>query len=552
MSNYDISKPYIQYCEDILNGRIASCEAIFLQCKNFKERFNRDDIWFDYEDVDRRVRFVSKMKHWQGAHNKKPFILLPWQQFAFAGIFGWKWCKDNTRVTKNALIMPTRKNGKTTLMSAIALIMATIENEGGAEVNFIANSSKQANIGFNACRNLSSSIDPNHIIFKRYRDSIKIPYNNSIIQVLCSDSMTLDGYNSSCTLIDEFHAAKDWELYNVMKSSQGMRTQPLTIVCTTAGFLLDGFPLFDMRKTCKEILKGLKKDDTQFSLIYELDEGDDYHDKANWIKCCPSLGQTVLESWVEEQITAATNQPSTETGVKTKVFNIFCKSTNEWLSSAKLSEVTYEVDLDDFRDEEAYVGIDLASVSDLTSVSIMFPPNTNRSKWPDKYVWKTINYIPYSALDSENGTLYKTWMKHSTFKVCKGNVTDYSYVLNDLLEMAHNHNIQLVAYDEYNATQFTISATNEGMPMVPFSQSLGNFNRPTKQFERLVLSKQCIIDKDPCVKWAFNNVVLRIDYHENVKPDKTTKENKIDPVIAMTEALGAFLSEGGYGDVELV
>ena len=551
MSNYDLSKTYIQYCEDILTGKIASCEAIFLQCKQFKERFKRDDIWFDFETVDKRIKFVSKMRHWTGVHNKKPFILLPWQQFAFAGIFGWKWCDTNYRVTKNCLIMPVRKNGKTTLMAAIALIMSTIEGESGAEVDFVANSSKQANIGFTACRNLCSSIDPNNIIFKRYRDSIKVPYNNSIIQVLCSDSMTLDGYNSSCTLIDEMHAAKDWDLYNVLKSSQGMRTQPLTIVCTTAGFLLDGYPLFDMRKNCIDILKGSKKDDTQFSLIYELDPADDYHDKKTWIKCCPSLGQTVLESYIEDQITAATNQPSLEVGVKTKNFNIFCQSSNVWLSSSILDKVIGKVDLYDFKDEEAYVGVDLAAVSDLAALTIMFPPNKNREKYPDKYVFKTICYIPSSALDSINCSKYKTWSRYDTFKVCEGNVTDYDYILNNLLEMRNEHNIQYIAYDEWNATQFSISATNEGLPMVPYSQSLGNFNRPTKTLERLILSQKCIIDEDPCVKWCFNNVVLRVDHNANCKPDKTTRENKIDAVISMCEALGAYLSEG-VGDVEVV
>lgn len=551
MSNYDLSKTYIQYCEDILTGKIASCEAIFLQCKQFKERFSRDDIYFDAEDVDKRIRFVSKMKHWTGVHNKKPFNLLPWQQFAFAGIFGFKWVVDNTRVTKNCLIMPTRKNGKTTLMAAIALIMSTIEGESGAEIDFVANSSKQANIGFTACRNLCSSIDPNNILFKRYRDSIKVPYNNSIIQVLCSDSMTLDGYNSSCTLIDEFHAAKDWDLYNVLKSSQGMRTQPLTIVCTTCGFLLDGYPLYEMRKACIEILKGLKKDDTQFSLIYELDPDDDYHDKINWIKCCPSLGQTVLESYIEDQITAATNQPSLEVGVKTKNFNVFCQSSDVWLSSATLDKVVDKVDLKDFIDEEAYVGVDLASVSDLTSSCIMFPPNPNRKKWPDKYVFKTFNYIPSSALESVNGTKYKTWSKYDTFNINNGNVTDYSIILKDHIELSHSHNLQIIAYDEWNSVQWAIDATNDGLPLQPFSQSLGNFNKPTKQLERLILSEQCIIDNDSCVKWCFNNVVLKYDHNENAKPSKTTRQNKIDPVIAMIEALGAYLSEGG-GDVEVV
>ena len=550
-SNYDLSKPYIQYCEDILTKKIASCEAIFLQCKQFKERFSRDDMWFDYETVDKRIKFVSKMKHWTGVHNNKPFELLPWQQFAFAGIFGWKWKSTNMRVTKNVLIMPVRKCGKTTLMAAIALIMATIDGENGAEVDFIANSAKQANIGFNACKNLAESIDKNNILFQRYRDTIKVPVTKSVIQVLCSDSMTLDGYNSSCTLIDEMHAAKDWELYNVLKSSQGMRTQPLTIVCSTCGFLLDGYPLFDMRKTCVQILRNEKQDDTQFSLIYELDPQDDYHDKSCWIKCCPSLGQTVLESYIEEQVIAAQNQPSLEVGIKTKNFNIFCQSSEVWLADTVIEKVMKPVNLDDFKDEECYCGADLASVSDLTSFTILFPPNSFRKVYPDKFVFKTFNYIPSTALESVNGSKYIQFNKYDTFKVCEGNITDYAILLEDVIHMSHNHLMQCIAYDVWNSGTFSIEAEQQGLPMQPYSQSLGNFNRPTKQLERLILSEKCIIDLDPCVKWCFGNVVLKIDYNENVKPTKTCRENKIDSIVTMCEALGAYLDQHGM-DIELV
>ena len=552
MSVYELTKPYIQYCEDILNKKIPSCKAIYLQCKQFKERFNREDIWFDYDTVDKRIRFVSKMHHWTGVHNGKPFNLLPWQQFAFAGIFGWKWCDTNLRVTKNVLIMPVRKNGKTTLMAAIALIMATIDGENGAEIDFIANSAKQANIGFNACRNLAESIDPRNLLFQRYRDSIKVEATKSMIQVLCSDSMTLDGYNSSCTLIDEFHAAKDWELYNVLKSSQGMRTQPLTIICTTAGFLLDGYPLFEMRKTCLDILEGKKTDDTQFSLIYELDKEDDWKDKNIWLKCCPSLGQTVLESYIEEQVLAAQNQPSLEVGVKTKNMNIFCQSEEVWISSPTLDEVMDEVNLDDFEGEEAFCGVDLAAVSDLTCLTILFPPNNLRKVHPDKFVFKTFEYIPSSAVQSVNGSKYLEWQKYSSrFKIIEGNVTDYDVILNDQIELSNKHNIVTTGYDQWNATQYTINAEKAGLTMSPFSQSLGNFNRPTKQLERLILSKKCIIDKDPCVKWCFNNVVLQHDSHDNIKPSKTTYQNKIDPIVSIITSIGMYLDERGM-DIEIV
>lgn len=552
MTEYNISKIYIQYVEDILNRRIASCEAVFLACKQFKERFNRDDIYFDYEDVDKRIKFVSKMKHWTGVHNGKNFNLLPWQQFAFAGIFGWKWSDNNTRVTKNVLIMPVRKNGKTTLMAAIALVMCTIDGENGAECDFIANSRTQANLGFNACKNLAESIDPRKMVYQRYRDTIKVPHTKSVIQVLCSDSMTLDGYNSSCTLIDEFHAAKDWELYNVMKSSQGMRLQPLTIVCTTAGFLLDGFPLYEMRKVCMDILRGNKTDDTQFSLIYELDDKDDYTDKNNWIKCCPSLNHTVFESYIEDQVQAAHNNTALELGVKTKNFNIFCQSVETWIPNDYIKACMQRVDLQDFKDLPCYGAADLSSVSDLTCTTIMFPPDETRDKWPDKFVFKTYLYIPNSALDeSINKNIYKNWISRKEAILTEGNVVDYDQILKDQVDLMQDNPYSLFTYDKWNATQWAINATQEGLPLEPYSQALGNFNQPTKYMEMLIRSGKCIIDYNTAVLWCFNNVRLKVDYNDNVKPDKNTKEQKIDPVISMCMALGGYLSENGL-DVEIV
>lgn len=552
MTEYDLSKPYNQYCEDILTKKIASCEAVFLACKQFKERFNRDDIYFDYEDVDKRIKFVSKMKHWTGVHNGKNFNLLPWQQFAFAGIFGWKWSDNNTRVTKNVLIMPVRKNGKTTLMAAIALVMCTIDGENGAECDFIANSRTQANLGFNACKNLAESIDPRKMVYQRYRDTIKVPHTKSVIQVLCSDSMTLDGYNSSCTLIDEFHAAKDWELYNVMKSSQGMRLQPLTIVCTTAGFLLDGFPLYEMRKVCMDILRGNKTDDTQFSLIYELDDKDDYTDKNNWIKCCPSLNHTVFESYIEDQVQAARNNTALELGVKTKNFNIFCQSVETWIPNDYIKACMQRVDLQDFKDLPCYGAADLSSVSDLTCTTIMFPPDETRDKWPDKFVFKTYLYIPNSALDeSINKNIYKNWISRKEAILTEGNVVDYDQILKDQVDLMQDNPYSLFTYDKWNATQWAINATQEGLPLEPYSQALGNFNQPTKYMEMLIRSGKCVIDYNTAVLWCFNNVRLKVDYNDNVKPDKNTKEQKIDPVISMCMALGGYLSENGL-DVEIV
>lgn len=542
-------KVYITYAQQVLSGEIVACEAIRLACKRFLDWFERDDIYFDYDDVDQKIRFVSKMKHSTGIYNKQPFVLLPWQAWCFASIFGWKYTDTGLRVTENVLMFMSRKNGKTSFAAAIALVCAICDKEAQPEIEFIANNAQQANIGFTQTKDYAESLDPRKKIFKRYRNEIKVPRVKGAIKVLASDSMTLDGFNSSLFIQDEIHAAKDWSLWNVMKSSQAMRQQPLAIAITTAGFLLNGYPCYEMRQTCMEILRGLKTDDSQFAAIYELDEDDDWKDENVWIKANPSLDQTVQRKYLRGQIKQAENNTSLETGVKTKSFNMFCQSQDTWISDDYIQKHSKKVELDKLEGQISYMGVDLSTVSDLTSTSVMFPPDPEREYYPDKFIFKSFIYIPQEALEtSSNSDLYKLWKHTKQVQVTSGNVVDYDFILKDQLNINKTTALQGVYYDSWNATQWAIDATAEGLPLEPYSQALGNFNKPTKTFERLIKSGRVIIDNNVCVRWCFGNVELKYDYNENCKPTKAhgDKKLKIDPVISMLEALGGYLNSPYY------
>ena len=546
MTNFDLSKTYNKYAYDVVNGNIIACKAVKNACKRYISWFDRDDIFFSYDDVDNKIKFVSKMKHSTGIHARKNFVLLPWQQFAFAGIFGWKWNDTGYRVTKKALLFVSRKNGKTALAASLALCCAVADNEQGAEINIVANNAKQAEICYEQTKDYAESIDPKGKLFKRFRRDIKIPITKSTIQVHSSDSMGLDGYNSSAAIIDEFHAAKDWALYNVLMSSMGMRTQPLMLIITTAGFLTgETYPCYSMYVTSKQILDNIKSDDTLFPLLYELDEGDDWEDENNWIKCSPSLGQTVLYSYMREQIQDAKNNTSLEVGVRTKNLNMFCQSQNIWLSIEKIHSVMEEVNIDDYIDEIAFGGCDLSVVCDLTAHAICIPPNPDRKLYPDKFIFKQWSYIPEDAIEnSPNKEYYKEYIRRNQAYKTAGNVVDYNYILKDQLKL--NSKLQIIdyGYDAYNATSWAISAEQQGLPLCIYGQTLGNFNKPTKFFEMLVRSGKCVIDKNIVTDWCFSNCELCFDHMENCKPVKANgeKNNKIDCVIAILESLGCYLN----------
>lgn len=141
----DYTKDYIKYPLDVISGKITACDAIVKSCKRFMSFFDRDDMWFDYDSIDKYIRFVYQMRHYQGIFKNKHFVLLPWEQWVFAGLWGFRWKSDDTVVTNRALIFCARKNAKTALCAAIALIHVWFQ-ENGAEVDFMANSVKQAHI----------------------------------------------------------------------------------------------------------------------------------------------------------------------------------------------------------------------------------------------------------------------------------------------------------------------------------------------------------------------------------------------------------------------
>lgn len=538
-----IDNSYLEYAIDILEGRITSGKYIKLACHRYLSWFNRSDIEFKTSKVDRVVNFISNIKHYKGKAAGTLFKLEPWQKWVIYNIFGWYHKGTDKRVTNRVLIIIARKNGKSALAAAIALYMLLADGESAAEILNVANNSTQAGLLFDMEQNFMKSIDKHGKFTTTLRSTIRVPKTASYTRVLSSDSSGLDGSSPSTFILDESHEQKDDKLWSVLMSGQGYRTNPLAINISTNGFNLGGF-LYNYEKMCIDILNGNIDDDKQFSAIYMLDEEDDWTDPDVWIKANPNMNITVEPDFLPTQIEMAKHNPSLEVGIRTKNLNQWCQSSNIWIQDTYLSDNMVNVDMSKLKNETVYMGVDLSVVSDLTAFSVMFPPNVNREYYPNKYIFKTFIYIPQEAVeDSYNSTLYKDWVRKGHAIMTSGNVVDYDYILKDQIEINNSFYLYRVAYDIYNSSQWAINATNAGLSLEPYSQGLGNFNRCTKEFEILLKKGDIIIDYNPIVQWAFQNTELKFDYNENCKPVKAMgdKNRKIDPVIAMLEALGVYL-----------
>lgn len=544
-----IDYKYTKYAIGVTTGEICAGTLIKMTCQRYLDWLERDDIEFRPDKADKVVSFIRKLKHTDGQFFRQPFELQDWQAFMIYHMFGFYWKGTDSRVIRNCYIQISRKCGKTSIASALALYAMIADGEVGAEVDLVSPSSEQTRIAFRCASNYAESINKGNIL-KCLRNTIDFKPNKARIRMMSSDSKFGDGFNPHVAIVDEYHALENNDVINVLQSGQGMRRNPMMIYITTAGFNLNG-PCKEYRDMCVEILKGTKTDDSIFPLIYELDENDDWLDESKWPKACPSLDITVTTAYMRQQITLAKNNVSMENGIKTKNLNMWVQSSEVWLTDSLIQQNMQPVNIDDYKGEFVYGGIDLASVSDLTVMSFMIPPNPYRSINPDKFIFKSWVYLPETELsDNVNWQYYRTWQNHNYLTVTSGNVTDYDYILEDMKEINSVVSIQEIAYDAWQSTMFVISATNCGMPMIPYSQALGNFTKPTKTFELLLRQGRVIIDDSPITRWCFQNVVLKEDHNTNVKPTKSQRMQKIDIVIAMLESLGVYLDNGG-GDITI-
>ena len=529
------NKSYIQYAQDVLSGNVVAGEYIRLAAERFFRLMEDGRYEFRAGKVDEVIDFVHVLKHYTGRHSGKPFVLQPWQEFIVAGMYGFYVKEDGQRLVKSAYIEMARKQGKTAFASGLCLYHLIGEGEANAEVYLAANSKDQAKIAFKMCSTFVKGMDPKKRYLVPYRDYVSYDATNSLLRVLAADDSKLDGFNASMYLLDEFQAAKNNKLKNVLQSSQGMRDNPMEVIITTAGFDKLG-PCYEYRTRCTEVLKGLKEDDTMFIAIYSLDEGDDWRDESVWVKSNPNLNVTVRPNYIREQVRKAVNMPSEEVGVKTKNINMWCDSETVWIPEHYLLDASVNINIDDFTDYEAFLGIDLSSTSDLTSLSCLIPDYEKRIMY-----FKTWYYLPESALKEKRfKELYGEWRRQGLITITPGNVTDYDYILNEVLRLREKLFIHSVGYDAWNATQFVIDAEDAGVNMRPISQSISNFNRPTKEMERLLLSGRAKIDNNPINRHCYRNVVLKTDYNNNAKPVKQFEEKKIDGVISQLNALAAY------------
>jgi len=526
---------YEQYANDIENNIILSNKWVKLAVERYRKFQSRDDIYFDVDAVHSVIDFIGLIKLFEGSGAGSQFKLEPWQQFILCNIYAWKWVHNNKRVTRDVFLFMSRKQGKSSFGAGIALNQILNDSENSPSVIMAGNSTFQAHQLLEKAQQFSHSLDPKQKILKVYRNEIRCKQNVGKLKIVSSDVKSIEGANASCFILDEYHQATDNSVLNSLRLSQGARLNPLAIIITTAGSNQFS-PCKKLYETSTEILTGVKTDDSVFSMLYQLDEDDQWDDLNMLIKANPNLGVSKEKEVIEQEILKAKNNPSDESEIKTKVLNLWVSSSDVWLTNNLILSCTHNINIEDFKGQKCWVGIDLASTSDLCVISFMWLKD-------GIYYFKNNHYLPQSALtEHQQHEFYKRMYNQGDLILTAGNCTDYDYLLTDLLKVNQICPIQTVFFDSWNSTQFNISCTEAGLNMIPYSQSLANYNKPTKELERLIKTDKVVFDNNELIRFCFSNVILKFDHNQNCKPVKSNDKSKIDSVIASLTVLGGYLS----------
>ena len=547
-----------QYALDVASGKLPACQMVKLACTRYLDDLERSDLIFKEDTARIYLEFFEKhLRHTIGQHAGQAFTLLPWQAFILWNLYGWH-MPDGSRRFNYAYISMARKQGKTTLMSGMALAALLLDQEQAAEIYSAATKRDQARILFDEARRmvLQSPLLSKHINAEKH--TITAPASHGRFTYLSSDSRTLDGTNVHLCLIDEYHSHPTDEVANVLRSGMQARRNPMHITITTAGLNRE-VPCYKLQNTCREILRGLKQDDSFFCIIYEVDEDqqEDWTNPDLWHQANPSLNATITMDALKKQCTQAQNMGSSyETEFKTKHLNIWTDAAKTWIPDAQWQACEKRAELP----SECWAGLDLAAVSDLTALVMVYPEG-------DGFHVRGHYWIPEETirgvLTSNPAHFYRDMERMPNVHVTQGNVTDFQSIRRFVTgthithhgqqheggSLMHRHDLKAIAFDRHNSTQIAIDLVDDGAPLVPYGQGFVSMSPGAKQLEMLIRSGRIWHDGDPVLRWALSNVELRTDPAGNIKPDKSKSAGKIDPIVALCMALGEYLrADPGISD----
>lgn len=256
-----------------------------------------------------------------GARAGDRLVLRDWQRRLLGQLFARR--SDGRLKYRSALVGIARKNGKSALLSGIALYGLLLEG-AGAEVYSVAGDRDQARIVFEQAKRMLEADEDFTELVRIYRDVIEVPSTGSVYRVLSSESRLAEGLSPTLVCFDELHVQPNDDLWNVMSLGSGARVDPLVVAITTAGSRTysngQDSICYRLYQHGKRVVSGEEVDPSFFFAWWEPEAGEsaDHTDRAVLAQANPGIGDLVsIEDLETSRMRVSENE------FRTKRTNVF-------------------------------------------------------------------------------------------------------------------------------------------------------------------------------------------------------------------------------------
>lgn len=541
-----------KYIDEVENGNILVCEKIQMAIdrhKNDIERSKRDDFPYYYEPkyTQNIVKFISMLPD---PKSGKPNKLALFQKFILGMLWGWRRKKDNTKRFRKAYLSLARKQGKSLIVSGIALYCLIYERNPrqARQIYATANKRDQAKIVFTMVKSQLKALRGKSKAIQKFTKVLQnelTTTDDSFMKPLSADADTLDGLDTLLGIFDEYALSKTTEMMDVIETSMGQQIEPLTIIISTASSKLN-YPMYSIEyQYVTKLLKEEVVGDEYLALCWEQDNAKEVADTDMWIKSNPLMEL----SEQKERLTENKKRLLDEGKAKGSISNVLTKEFNIWVQSSQESYMSEEewlaatapdyIKQTDLTGREIYIGVDLSRVNDLTSISWVIPIREESKFFVDSYSF-VANRGGIEAKEKEDKTPYRQYEKagYCTISSSPDGLIDYHDLVNWLTDFIESNNFELkgIFYDPYNAGNVITDLSKfYEKEMIEVRQGLITLNVPTKQFRTDVIKGKTVHSNNPLLNRAIRNAITK-ENNDTIMIDKAMNRNKIDPLDALINA----------------
>jgi phage terminase large subunit-like protein len=490
--------------------------------------------------ADKAIAFIEKLRHpekteWFGQRVK----LLAWQKDYIKRLL--EVAETGNRIIRKSLLWLPKKNGKTCLLALLTVWF--LFNEKNGQIICAANDKEQASILYKMVRSIIEQdawLSKQCRVYKGNVRRVECWYSGSELTAVSSEAFTKNGLNCSVFVGDEVGFFDSSELWDAIESSQIGRSNPLMLGISTAGADVASYG-YELYEQTRKAIANPSDYPNFLPIIYE-GNAEKWNDVEEWYRCNPSLGELGNETFIRTQIQAAKDNPSELRRVLRYHLNVWTSAASEdpWLPIEKLKACNDLVDPQTLLGKECYIGIDLATRSDLTAVVALF-------RVEDKAVVLSWFFTPADTLhrrEHEDKAPYTRWVRQGYLTTVPGDYMDSSPVFNLLQELNKKYVIREIGMDSaHNASDLTANLQAAGFPVEWVIQGWKTVVPAMLEIENLVMSKRFVYNNNPVLLSCFNNARVRMkDDAGNLLVSKKKSRGRIDGVFALIDAVSRELA----------